>query len=561
MKQEKRLRERIHYANVREMIEDVGERFKNDGAYAYRLNPRDKEDQIVRKTYSELREDVRGLSTAFINAGYAGKHITVIGKCTYNWILCYYATLCTGSVLIPLDRDWHAADLIATAQKAETDVLICDADIAEKAKEIGDALGITPLTIGDDVSAMTEEGKAAFAADSSAYYNTPIDAEKMSLLVFTSGTTGKGKGVMLSQSAITWDLEDVVGFINFSRKSVGVLPPHHTYGSTVSIYGQNSVGIEVYISSGIRYIVNELKEQKPGHLVIVPLYLETFYRRIQSTLKEKGKLKLINNLIKVSNLLRKIGIDLRKKLFKQVIEAFGGNLSLVVSGGAPINNDIIRFFDGIGIEVLNGYGITECAPLISVNHSGRVIPGTVGFPIDGDVIRIDDPNEDGEGEICVKGPNVMLGYYKDEETTAQAMTEDGYFRTGDYGKFTKEGAIAITGRKKNLIILSNGKNVYPEEIESDFIAIPGLLEIIVYEGKSKRGLEHNQIVAEIFPDYDYLKANGITDAKEYFQGYVNEYNKTAVAYKKIGVVKIRTEEFPKNTLRKIMRFKLDMTID
>ena len=266
-------------------------------------------------------------------------------------------------------------------------------------------------------------------------------------------------------------------------------------------------------------------------------------------------------MIKISNFLRKFGIDLRKKLFAQVRDAFGGELDLAISGGAPINQDIIKFFDGIGITVLNGYGITECAPLISVNHSGRIIPGSVGFPIDGDVIRIDDPNEDGEGEICVKGPNVMLGYFKDEAATADAMTADGYFRTGDYGKLSKEGAIVITGRKKNLIILSNGKNVYPEEIESEFIAVPGVLDVIVYEGQSKRGMEYNAIVAEFFLDKDFVAKEKITDEKAYLKPFIDEYNKNAVAYKRIQVVKVRDEEFPKNTLRKIMRFKLDMSID
>ncbi len=559
---EKRIRERYHYENVREMIEDVGVRFKDHGAYAYRINPRDKEDQIVRKTYEQLRADVRALSTAFIKEGYAGKHITLIGKLSYNWVLVYYAALCTNSVLIPLDRDWTATDLSATAGKADTEVLICDKDIFDKGEAIASDLGLGKVVCtGEDIDALLEMGQKEFELDSAPYFNTAIDNEKMALLVFTSGTTGKGKGVMLSQKALTWDLEDVVGFIAFSDKSVGVLPPHHTYGSTVSIYGQNSVGIEVYISSGIRYILPELKEQKPGHLVMVPLYIETFYRRIQATLKEKGKLKTVNTMIKVSNFLRKIGIDLRRKFFGQILESFGGRLSLIVSGGAAINQDMIDFFDGIGIEILNGYGITECGPLISVNHSGKIVKGSVGFPIDGDEVRIDDPNEDGEGEICVKGPNVMLGYFKDEEATAEAMTADGFFRTGDYGKITAGGSITITGRKKNLIILSNGKNVYPEEIESEFIAVPGVIDVIVYEGQSKRGLEENKIVAEIYPDYDYMKKSGIEDVHAYLWQYVTEYNKTAVPYKKIGVLKVRTEEFPKNTLRKIMRFKLDMTID
>ena len=559
MKTEKRLRERVHYESVHHMVEDIGDRYCGKYAYSFRLNPRDKE--IVRKTYDELRAEVRALSTAFHTEGIAGKHIVLIGKYSYNWVLTYYASMCTGSVLVPLDKDWNSEDLRATAERADAEILICDKDVMEKGKQIADALSIPLYATEEGVGGLVESGAERFASEPSLYYDCPIDIDKMALLVFTSGTTGKGKGVMLSQRAITWDLEDVTGFLDLGQKSVGVLPPHHTYCSSVSIYGQNAIGVEVYISSGIRYILNELKEQKPGHIVLVPLYVETFYRKIQGTLKDKGKDKLVSFLIKASNLLRRIGIDLRRKLFGEIVSAFGGELRTMVSGGAAINQDIVDFFDGIGITVLNGYGITECAPLISVNHSHRIVRGSVGFPIDGDEVRIDNPDAEGAGEICVQGPNVMLGYFKDPEATAEAMTEDGYFRTGDYGKITKEGAIAITGRKKNLIILSNGKNVYPEEIESEFVAIPGVIDTIVYEGQSKRGDMYNAIVIEIFPDYEFLAKNGITDPDAYFKQYVNEYNKTAVPYKKITIVKVRTEEFPKNTLRKIMRFQLDMTIE
>ena len=295
--------------------------------------------------------------------------------------------------------------------------------------------------------------------------------------------------------------------------------------------------------------------------MLVPLYLETFYRKIMANIKEQGKEKLIANMIKVSNCLRKVGIDMRKKLFGAVRAAFGGEVKMIISGGAPINPDILAFFDAVGISTLNGYGITECAPIIAVNRTKNVVPGSVGNVLDIDTVKIDRPNEDGEGEIWVKGPNVMLGYYKDENATAEAITKDKYFKTGDYGKLDKNGVLYITGRKKNLIILSNGKNVYPEEIENELVATPGVLDIIVYEGQSRRGLEHNAIVAEIYPDKEYMEKNNITDYRAHLKPFIDEYNRNTVPYKKIGVLKVRDEEFPKNTLRKIMRFKLDMSID
>lgn len=559
-----KLREKIEFANVKDLVEKVGDMYKGDYVYTYRVNPRDKE--ITKVKYEEMREDVRGLATEFIARGYKGKHIALIGKLSYSWILVYWATLSIGSVLVPLDPEWTADDLSDTVAKADGYALFVGKDIAEKGLAIKEKTSVNDLIIleGDEentIKALVDSGKKRMEEGDTSYFDNEPDPDVLSLLVFTSGTTGKGKGVMLSQTNVMSDLADIIPYMDFDKKTIALLPPHHTYGSSVAILGQTSIGSEIYISAGIKYIQKELKEQKPGHIVLVPLYLETFYRKIMANIKEQGKEKFVKNAIKVSNGLRKIGIDRRRQLFKAILEAFGGNTHMVISGGAPISQEIMDFFDGIGISVLNGYGITECAPIIAVNHSKWIVPGSVGFPLNICDVRIDEPNEDGEGEICVKGSNVMLGYYKDEETTKDAFTEDGYFRTGDYGKFDKNGALYITGRKKNLIILSNGKNVYPEEIEVELASVPGVVDIIVYEGQSKRGLEYNKIVAEVYPDKDYIEKNNIEDVQAYLQEYVNEYNRTAVPYKKIGILKVREEEFPKNTLRKILRFKLDMSID
>ena len=559
----KPIHEKKEYLNIREAVEDMGKIYSGRVAYSYRIKPNDKE--IQKKTYDQMRDDVRALATEFIARGVPGKHVALVGKLSYHWILVYYATLASGGVLVPLDKEWLAKDLADTGAKAEVSFIFCDGDVIEKGRAIAEAVGTDALIAMEygegTVDELVELGRVKFNENSEPYFNAPIDTESMSLLVFTSGTTGKGKGVMLSQKNILSDIADPLQYIDFTFKSVGVLPPHHTFGSTVNILGHNCIGCEVYLSSGLRYVQKELKEQTPGHMVLVPLYLETFYRKIMANIKDQGKEKLIARMIKISNLLRKIGIDLRRKLFKAVLAAFGGEVRMVVCGGAPINQEILSFFDGVGIEILNGYGITECAPIIAVNHSHDVIPGSVGPALSVNEVKIHEPNEDGEGEIWAKGSNVMLGYYKDEEATKDAITEDGYFRTGDYGKLGKKGEIYITGRKKNLIILSNGKNVYPEEIESEFIAVPGVIDIVVYEGQSKRGLMYNTIVAEVFPDKDYIEKNNVTDIHAHLKKYVDEYNLTAVPYKKIGILKVRTEEFPKNTLRKIMRFKIDMTIE
>ena len=295
--------------------------------------------------------------------------------------------------------------------------------------------------------------------------------------------------------------------------------------------------------------------------MLVPLYLETFYRKINGAIADSGKEKFFGNMMKVTNSLSRVGLDVRKRVYKGPLAAFGGELKLVVSGGAPLSSEILDTFEAFGIKVLNGYGITECAPLLAANRDKMQKKGSVGFPVPGTRIKIKNPDENGEGEICAKGPNVMLGYYNDSAATADAFDEDGYFKTGDIGKFDEDGWLYITGRQKNLIILSNGKNVYPEEIEVELSAVPGVIDVVVYEGQSKRGLEHNAIVAEIYPDAEFFAKNEVENKQEYFRKFINDFNRTAVAYKKIGVLKVRETEFPKNTLRKIIRFKIDKTID
>ena len=567
----KKLRERKDYLNIREMVEDIGERYKGKVAYRYRVKPHDNDVVVV--TYDEMRDHVRALATEIVARGYQGKKICVIGKHTYQLIQTYYATMAVGSVWVPLDRDWAKEDLLDTVRSGECDLVFCDLDIREKGEFITTELGLpSPVLLNgdgeDSLLAWRREGEKKFAETPSLYYDAPIDPHALAQLVFTSGTTGQGKGVMLSQHNFMSDLACIIPYIDFTIPSVNVLPPHHTYASSVSIYGQNTLGCDVYISSGVKYILKELQEQKPGHLVAVPLYVETFYRRILKGIEEKGKFVggIVKCLIKINKGFHKIGLKPFDGLFrKMILSAFGGELRMIICGGAPLNQEMADLFDGIGVKVLNGYGITECAPILAVNHNYYIVPKSVGPVLDDVECRIADADENGEGEIQVKGPNIMLGYYKNDEANAEAFTEDGFFRTGDAGRMEirKDGTrvLYITGRFKNIIILSNGKNVYPEEIEDALSATPGLVDIVVYEGKSRRGIAFNTIVCEIYPDKTGLEARGITDLKAYFQKYVNEYNKTAVPYKKIGLLKIREEEFPKNTLRKILRRKMDMTID
>ena len=556
------LREKREFKDLRSVLEYAADTYKNDSAFSFKNGK-----EVKKVSYIEFRDDVRALTSEMIARNMMDKHIVVVSKMSYEFAVLYYSAIISGAVLCPLDKEWSAEDLADTAKNADIDYLFCDKELSEKAEKIKEIVGFENAIVylgaegENSLSAWKNAGAEKFRADSSAYLNFTYDQRKLSELVFTSGTTGKGKGVMLCAEALVSDMADIIHYIDFQKKTLMVLPPHHTYGSTVMLIGHVMIGTEMYISDGLKYVQRELKTEKPSHLILVPLYLETFYRKIQANIKAQGKEKLVKTMMKISNFLLRLGIDLRKKFFGQIRDAFGGEVNMIITGGAPVNPEILAFFQGIGISTLNGYGITECAPLIAVNRSRHVVPGSVGSVLDIDDVKIAEPNEDGEGEICVKGPNVMLGYYKNPEATADVMTEDGYFRTGDYGKLTDDRILFITGRKKNLIILSNGKNVYPEEIENELVSVPGIQDIIVYEGKSRRGMEYNDIVAEVYPDKEYIDKNGITDVYSHLKHYVDEYNKTAVSYKKIGILKVREEDFPKNTLRKIMRFKLDMTID
>ena len=557
------------FEDFRIMTENVANKYPNKVAYSFKENPH--KPEVTKKTFAETRKYIVAMGTGLVDFGVREKHIAIIGEASYNWVTSYYATMSIGAVTVPIDKELPPEDILSIIESAECDFVIYSSVIDAKIKTVRENLSIDPKFIClskkteiDDVTMLSDiitKGEKLYENGDNTYYDYKLDPNKLASIVFTSGTTGKGKGVMLTQTNIVSDMTQGMYNFNITPKTLCVLPPHHTFGSTVNFVGHYAQGAEVYLSNGLKYILNELKEQQPTHLILVPLFVETFYKRIWATAEKQGKDKLLRSMIKASNGMRKVGIDLRKKLFASVTSAFGGKLEMIICGGAALNQDIIDTFEGIGIVILNGYGITECAPLISCNRNEYRKKGSVGVPIIGEQVKIANPDENGEGEICVKGPNVMMGYYKNPEATAAAFDGEGYFKTGDFGKLDDEGWIYITGRLKNLIILSNGKNVYPEEIETEISRIYGVNEVVVYEGLNKDGSSKDCIVAEIYPDFDGLKDHGITDVQKYFKDGVNEINKRSAPYKKVQIVKVRNEEFEKNTSKKIVRFKINRIVE
>ena len=564
--------------DMRSLVEEAAQNFPDRTAMSYKDKPSDK--TVKKVSFPQWRDDVRHLGTALIDKGLREENIAIVGENSYGWCCSFFAVMAVGSVTVPVDKELPVQDIDGIISATGAKAVIFGKTAEDKIKELlqngglksaellisiepkssidASVLGGRTLTSVNELEVL---GAELYSNGDNSYYDYKIDVNRLASIVFTSGTTGKGKGVMLSQANICLDM--TLGMYNFdiTRKTLHVLPPHHTFGSTVNYVGHLSQGCEVYISSGLKHVSDEIREQQPSHLILVPAFLEVMNRKIWTTARKTGKEGLLKVMMKVSDCLRKVGIDLRKKLFSSVLSAFGGKLELVICGGAKLDEDIIKTFDSLGITILNGYGITECAPLISANRNKYRKPGSVGTPILACRVKIDNPDENGEGEICVKGPNVMLGYYNNPEATAEVFDKDGFFHTGDYGRLDEEGWIYITGRKKNLIILSNGKNVYPEEIEADLQKVEGVNEVVVYAGESRVQKDKITIVAEIFPDADLLADKGITDMQSYFENQVKELNAKMPSYKAVKCVKLRDVEFQKNTSRKITRFSIDKTID
>ena len=556
------------FEDFRIMTENVAKKYPNRVALSYKNNPYDKDTIDV--TYAQARDYIRDMGTELIDMGCTGKHVAIIGESSYEWICSYFCLMSIGAITVPIDKDLPSEEMVGIMNLAECEFVFYSPAIEEKIEIAKEKIPTLKACIcmrnaslegAINLPDIVKQGSEKYKKGDNSYYEYEIVPDSLASIVFTSGTTGKGKGVMLSQTNIVSDMTQGMYLFDVTPKTMSLLPPHHTYGSTVNFVGHFSQGSTIYISSGLKYMLDEMKEQQPSHLVLVPLFVETIHKRIWSTAEKSGKAGQLRLLLKFSNFLRKIGLDARHTLFKSVTGVFGGKLEMIICGGASLNQDIIDTFDSMGITILNGYGITECSPLVSCNRNKYQKKGSVGIPIIGEKIKIRNPDENGEGEICVKGPNVMLGYYKDPEATAAVFDEEGYFRTGDYGKLDEEGWLYITGRLKNMIILSNGKNVYPEEIETEISRVYGVSEVVVYPGESNAQKNKQVIVAEIFPDYDALSTKGITDAQAHFDKEIKNVNKRMVSYKAIKKVKIREEEFKKNTSRKILRFEIDKVID
>lgn len=490
-------------------------------------------NDLVEKTYTEFRSDIDALGTYFYYNGLKNAKIAVIGENSYKWILTYFATVIGGNVIVPVDRDLTSDAIINVINDSGAKALIYTDTYKKVIDDIKAKTGVKPIHV-NEFDNMLSEGRELINKGKDKYLKVEINDDEMSTLIYTSGTTGTPKGVMLSQRNIVSNARNVIEYEEITGTSMLVLPIHHTFGFTASVVAVMLFGQPIAINTSLRTFLNELTVFKPQSVFVVPMFIEAIYKKIWKTISQKKMSTAFKGLIKTSNGLRKLGIDRRKKMFKMVTDSFGGNLDLLISGGAPLDPTYCDFFDSIGITLINGYGITECSPIVAVNpiYDNRI--GSVGLVLPETQVKIINKDENGNGEICVAGSGVMLGYYKNKEATDDAF-EDMWFKTGDLGHVDDDNFLYVSGRKKNLIILANGKNIYPEEIEELIMRIPEVIETVVYS-------ENDVITAEVY-----------TENEEAVKTAIRNLNKSLPIYKHIKNIKFRQTEFEKTTTKKIKR--------
>ena len=548
--------------NLYDMVKSGAELFGDKALYLYDRNGT---ENVF--TYNDLLLHVNAIGTALSAYGLFGGNVAIVGDTCPEYIASYLAVVNGNGVIVPLPKELSADNLADFIKLSE-----CDAVIYTKAMNatfksehalfdtVKYFIPIEPDDFTDErtlpYASLLEKGKEMLDSGATVLTEHEIDMEKMCAIIFTSGTTGTSKGVMLNQRNLTTAANSAGQSMQYDDDNtfISFLPPYHTYEMSIGQFAIMNLGATIKINSSLKRTIHDMASFKPNALMLVPLFVETMHKRIWDEIDKRGMRKKVKAAMKASDAMLAMGIDMRQKLFGQITSAFGGNLKSIVCGGAAVNPEIIKDFHSFGILILEGYGITECSPLVSVNRPDGVRLKSVGTPVDGCTAKIDVGDDGKTGEILVKGDNVMLGYYKNPEATAEVFTEDGYFRTGDIGYMDEDGYIYITGRKKNVIILSNGKNVFPEEIEEYIYKIPEILEAVVIGRKDQNDVPRTTAVC--VPDMTKFEGVENEEIEARIRAAIAEMNKKLPIFKQVAVTEIRWEEFEKTPSRKIKRYKV-----
>ncbi len=559
--------------NYRELLQRTVSKYPDKIAYKFKNKRSETDFDYVNKTYSEFDKEIKEFSTALLEKELQGKRVALIGDNSYRWCVSYLSITMGDMVVVPLDKSLPENEMESLIIRSEAEAIVFDskyADIMLRIKNEGKS-NLKYLISMNEVEKeeiilheeLIQKGKALLESGNTIYENIKMDNDKMSVMLFTSGTTALPKAVMLSQANVCSSVKGTASYVKMYETDtlLSFLPIHHTFECSVTFLYGIYYGVTVAFCDGLKYIVQNLKEYEVTIFVAVPLVLETMYKKILKGIEDKGKTKLINKMMKISNGLLKLKIDIRKKVFKQILDNFGGKLRLVFYGAAPMNKDTIIGFNSFGIDLLQGYGLTETSPVIACETNKEVRPGSVGKLLYHTEARIDEPNEEGVGELVVKAPTVMLGYYNNQEETDKVL-KDGWFRTGDYAYFDKDEFLYITGRKKDVIVLKNGKNIYPQEIEFLINKIPYITESIVYA--REKDSTDTVLGAKIVYDVELIKSSlGELSEEEYKEKIweeVKEINKNLSIDKKVKQIEVTTEPFKKTTTQKVKRFEELKTI-
>lgn len=553
----------MRYINdLRDMIHSSAELYGNDTSFLVKDVPRGEYRPI---TYNQLKEDIDCLGTKLIEMGLKDKKVAVIGENSYKWVVSYLAVVNGTGVIVPLDKELTGIEIENLLSRAKVDAIVFSGKMKKKIMD-----GIEDIDIKIDMDAkedcegirafdcLLEEGRKLLEEGNRDFIDAVIDREAMCALLFTSGTTGMSKGVMLSHKNISANVYNMSKYVKIRRPGGGlsVLPMHHTYELTCHVFTAIYQGVFVAICEGLKYIQPNLKESRATVMLGVPIVFETMHKKVWKQAEASGaagKMKKMMALSRKTKLYNRP--EIIKKIFEKIHTSLGGNIALFIAGGAAINPDVIKDYETLGIPMIQGYGMTENAPIIAVNRDYYSKHDSVGKPMPGTEVRIIDRDADGVGEIICKGPSVMIGYYDNPEATAEVL-KDGWLYTGDYGRFDDEGFLYICGRKKNVIVTKNGKNIFPEEIEQLLMEQPFIEEVLVYGTIDKR--DGDVVVkAEVYPSYESIKEalgeiteDGIKDA---IKDSIEEVNDKMPAYKRVKRFKLREEEFEKTTTRKIKR--------
>ena len=559
------------YKDIRELLDGCAKEFGEDLAYIIKTKRETKTTPAEYRNVSfiQLRKEVDWLGTAFMKAGFKDKRLAIIGKNRYEWMLGYYAQTCGLGIVVPLDKGLPLEELEMSLTKAKADILLFDKahlDLVERLQANPDFAGMIFVAMDDlegflNLPAMLEDGKNASAEEIQAYKDLPVDGNALAFILFTSGTSGLAKAVMLTHYNICHNIWAVLSSEDLRRGDVNMafLPYHHTFGSTGQTM-MSCAGMTTVFCDGLKYVQKNMVEYKVSVFICVPLLIESMYKKIMAEVEKQGKTKKLETGKKISNLLLKLGIDKRKKLFSEILDKLGGGLRYIISGASPLDPVVAKGFTDLGVQVVQGYGMTETSPVLAGENPEHLKPGTIGLAMPGVTLMVEDPNEEGIGELIAQGPNVMLGYYENEEATQEIMG-DGWLHTGDLVSLDKDGFITIRGRKKNVIVLKNGKNIYPEEVEILVGNLPYVQECMVFgEARHDDGDMKDLILSvKIVYDAQRLKETRGAETKEQIEAAVaadiEEINQNLPGYKRIYRRYLTEVPMEKTTTGKVKRYK------